>query len=222
MATEVLTRPLYSFAEVDRLAGVASGTARRWRTGYAFGSRDGPRIGMPPVTPRPAAGQAGASFLDLVEVVAIGRFKQLGFSLRAIRFMVETCQQVLGVERPLTSLRFKQSGSRVFVDHADRLVEVGPKRAQLAWKALLEPFLEDLDYRADRVATWWPEHRRGGVRIDPQWGFGRPVVGARGIRTDILREQWEAGVSMAEIARDYVLDLAEVEAALRFELRRSA
>ena len=33
---ERLMRPLYGFAEADRLAGVTRGTSRRWLKGYRY------------------------------------------------------------------------------------------------------------------------------------------------------------------------------------------
>jgi uncharacterized protein (DUF433 family) len=180
-------------------------------------------VTVPPITPREAT-VPGATFFDLIEVVAIGKFREKGFSIAAVRRLVNVCQTVLGVARPLTSLVFKTEGYRVFVENAGELIEVLRTPGQTAWNEILEPFLETLDYRADRVATWWPQGRSAGIRVDPAWGWGRPVVARRGVRTDILLEHWEAGESIADIATDYELTPMEVESALRFELslRKSA
>lgn len=215
-------RVLYTFSDVDRLAQVTPGTAKRWLLGYTY-VRKGVHVTISPVTPREAS-DTGATFLDLIEVVAIGKFKEKGFSLATVRRLVDVCQTFLGVPRPLTSLVFKSEGYRVFIEAAGELVEVLRTPGQAAWKQILEPFLENLDYRQDRVATWWPQGRALGIFVDPAWGFGRPVVAGRGIRTDILLEHWEAGESIAEIAADYELMTGDVEAALRFEmsLRKTA
>lgn len=37
MATSLLDRAIYSYADVDRLVGVHTGTARRWLEGYTRG-----------------------------------------------------------------------------------------------------------------------------------------------------------------------------------------
>ncbi|ACV58168.1 MULTISPECIES: DUF433 domain-containing protein [Alicyclobacillus] len=50
-------------------------------------------------------------------------------------------------------------------------------------------------------------------------GGGRPVISRQGIRTDVLWERWEAGDSIADIAKDYGITPAEVETVLRFEAR---
>src|SRR5579883_2574052 len=79
---EIVQRPLYSYAEADYLAGVSRGTARRWLTGYAYMGSEGPHVVQPPITSRRDA-QGAASFLDLVEIIAIGRMRQTGLSLLA-------------------------------------------------------------------------------------------------------------------------------------------
>ena len=119
MAVEPETRqfiqPRYSFAEADHLAAVSRGTARRWLAGYTYRGRNGHRVPVPPVTPRAEQPDA-VSFLDLVEIAAIGGLKDAGFSMAAIRGMVQNCQEILGVARPLTSLRFKVGGREIFVE----------------------------------------------------------------------------------------------------------
>jgi hypothetical protein len=47
---ERLMRPLYGFAESDRLAGVTRGTSRRWLKGYRYWYADESRMALP-ITP---------------------------------------------------------------------------------------------------------------------------------------------------------------------------
>ena len=183
-------RILYPFSEADRLAGVTPGTSKRWLRGYR---------------------SSGATFYDLIEVVIVGKLGEQGLSFTTIRRIVDLCQKALGVPRPLTTSAFKTEWHCV-------LAKVNG--VPIAWNDIFESFLENVDYRDDRVATWWPQGRAAGIRIDPEWGWGWPVVSSRGVRTDILLEHWEAGESVADIAEDYELTLLEVQAALRFELSR--
>ena len=162
------------------------------------------------------------SFLDLVEIVAIGRLKQAGFSTRAIRQIVHNCQETLGVPRPLTTLRFKTDGRDVFVDQGDMLVEVGRRKRMQAWNDVLAPFLDALDYTGDIASRWWPLGRDVPIVVDPEYGHGLPVVEGSGVRTEIIRERAEAGDLIQQIASDFNLDSSEVERALQFELKRAA
>jgi uncharacterized protein (DUF433 family) len=162
------------------------------------------------------------SFLDVLEVVAIGGLKRAGFSTRAIRQIVENCQEILGVQRPLTSLRFKVGGREIFVNHGDVLVEVGKRKRMQVWNEVLAPFLTNLDYTHEVASRWWPLGREAPIVVDPEYGYGLPVVSGSGVRTEIIRERAEAGDLIHQIAGDFNLDCMEVERALQFELQRAA
>ena len=217
-----LTRPLYGFADADYLANVSRGTAKRWLAGYAYHDTHGQRVVQPPVTPG-VQGEESVSFADLVEIAAIGRLKEVGFSLRMIREIVRNCQEILGVQRPLTTLRFKTGGHEVFVDRGDVLLEVGRKKRMQAWNEVLKPFLQELDYDANQlVARWWPLGRSTPVVIDPQYGFGFPVVAKSGVRTEIILERFRAGDLKEQISADFNIEQVHVERALQFELQRAA
>lgn len=217
-----LTRPLYGFADADYLANVSRGTARRWLAGYAYHDTHGQRVVQPPVTPG-VQREESVSFADLVEIAAIGRLKEVGFSLRMIREIVRNCQEILGVQRPLTTLRFKTGGREIFVDRGDVLLEVGRKKRMQAWNEVLKPFLQELDYDANQlVARWWPLGRSTPVVIDPQYGFGFPVVAKSGVRTEIILERFRAGDLKEQISADFNIEQVHVERALQFELQRAA
>jgi uncharacterized protein (DUF433 family) len=215
-------QPLYGYGEADYLANVSRGTARRWLAGYAYQDAGGRPVRRPPMT-APSEEPEGVSFLDLVEVVAIGRLKEMGLSLTRIRQVVANCQEILGVSRPLVTLRFKSDGREIFVDRGDVLIEVGLRKRMQAWNELLHPFLEELDYGAHELARrWWPLGRKVPVVIDPEYGFGYPVVANSGVRTEIILERFKAGDLEEQIVRDFNVKPIEVERALQFELNRAA
>ncbi|GAB4327565.1 MAG: DUF433 domain-containing protein [Dehalococcoidia bacterium] len=164
----------------------------------------------------------GASFLDLAELVAIRGFREFGISLQAVRRLADYCARELDVERPLVSLSFKAGGHDVFIDRGADLLSVSRSRGQQAWWDVLAPFLETLDYGLQFARRWWPEGRDRPILVDPGVGFGLPVVAGSGVRTEILFERFRARDSIAQIAEDFGLDAAEVEAALRFETTRLA
>lgn len=210
---EGLERSLYTLSDLDRLASVSRGTAKHWLVGF-----DRYPLGEHPSS-RPLN---VASFLDLVEIIAIGKLKQQGFSLHVIRQIVDYTRGLLKVDRPLVSAQFRVGGREIFVEVEDRLVEVGRRRGQTAWNDVLAPFLEDLDYTLDWASTWWPRGHGGHIQVSPSFGYGFPVVANHGIRTEIIRERYAANDPIEVIASDFHLDSTLVEAALRFELQTSA
>jgi len=220
MSTELLVTPRYSYQEADRLARTSRGTARRWLKGFVYRGSVGEPVARPPVTPRQDVLEA-ASFIDLVELAAIGRFREFGFSMPKIRNLVDACQSIFDVPRPLTSLQFKLGGRQVFVSHEDKsLVEVLKTRGQAAWHEVLEPFLQTLEYENDVVRRWFPLGQDAPIVVDPAFSFGLPVVAHSGIRTEILFERFEVGELTSAIARDFNIEPAEVERAVQFEVSR--
>lgn len=220
-----LHEPFYTYADADHIAGVTRGTSRRWLMGDRYRTLTGDVVVRPPVTPRPDASlQEGVSFVDLVEIVAIGRLKRIGFSLPRIRAIVEICQEQLGEEHPLATLKFKTDGRDIFVSLGGTLLDASHRRRKgmQAWDEVLGPYLETLDYGHDIARRWWPLGRGTPVVVDPDYGFGFPVIAGSGIRTEIILERFRAGDLHSVIAEDFNITPAEVERALQFEAKRLA
>lgn len=217
-----LVRPLYSYAEADRIAGVTRGTASRWLKGYKYWYSSEELRKLPPVSPESGHG-GGVSFIDLVEVVAIGRMREKRFSVRKIREINEFCQVALGVDRPLVTETFKVRDHDIFVIVSDGyLLNVGRQRGMQAWDEVLDPFLDTLEYEDQIARRWWPLGKEEPVVVDPDYGFGLPVVAGTGVRTEVLAERSKAGETPEEIAYDFGVEVFQVTAALRYELPDAA
>ena len=151
--------PAVRLRGADRLAGVTRGTSRRWLKGYRYWYADESRLALP-ITPERDL-RDGVSFVDLVEVIAIGKLRQRGFSLRRIRQINEYCQLALNRERPLVTETFKTDGREVFVKaQGGFLLDVLHGRGTQAWDEVLDPFLETLDYEDELARRWWPRGKR--------------------------------------------------------------
>lgn len=199
-----VNQPIYTVADIERLARVSRGAARRW-------------FALTDHAPEPRR-----SFSDLVEFLVVRQLRHRGFSYRLIRDIAVATQHLLKIERPLVSVQFKLSGRDIFVQVGDQLVEVGRRRGQAAWLEVLAPFLETLDYSEGQAVAWWPMGKDRHVKVAPDIGFGFPVVAGTGVRTEIVRERFSAGDAIEVIADDFGLDISAVEDALRFELLESA
>ena len=217
-----LVRPLYSYAEADRIARVTRGTSSRWLKGYKYWYSSEELRRLPPVTPESGHG-GGVSFIDLVEVVAIGRLREKRFSVRKIREINEFCQLALAVDRPLVTETFKTRGHDIFVMVGEGyLLNVGRQRGMQAWDEVLDPFLDTLEYEDQVARRWWPRGKEEPVVVDPDYGFGLPVIAGTGVRTEVLAERSKAGEAPEEIAYDFGVEVFQVEAALRYELPDAA
>ena len=221
---ERFARPMYSYAEGDRIAGVTRGTSKRWVRGYSYLS-NGTHVSAAPVTQGvEQPDDPGVSFFDLIEVAAIGRLKEVGWSLRAIRTAVESCQAMFNLQRPLVTERFRSDGRDFFVQIDDVLVEVGigRRKGERAWIEVLDPFLDTIAYEGKFARRWWPIGRDRRVVVDPDYGFGLPVVAGSGVRTEIVYEQVQAFVSLEQIAADFNISPEDVEHAIQFEVSRTS
>lgn len=219
---ERFSRPLYSFAEADRLARVSSGTSKRWVKGYWYWDESGEeRIARPPIT---SPGERRAvSFFDLIGVVAIREMRKARLSLPQIRKVVNYCQRELSVEYPLVTESFKTDGRQIFIEAEDGfLLDVLHHRGAQVWAEALDPFLRTIDYQQELARRWWPLGREMNVVVDPDYGFGLPVISGSGVRTEIIAERFRAGDGSVEIAEDFGVRVAEVEDALRYELAEAA
>jgi uncharacterized protein (DUF433 family) len=217
----VLTRSLYSYAEADRIAGVSRGTSKRWLKGYKYWYSDVERV-QPPVSPN-SGNEGGVSFIDLIEVAATDKLRSRGFSLRKIRQINEFCQVSLKSDRPLVTETFRFRGRDIFVQISNGyLMNVGRQRGMQAWGEVLDPFLETLDYRDHIVSRWWPLGRDEPVVVDPDYGFGVPVIAGTGVRTESIAERARAEEPVEEIAHDFSVEVYQVEAALRYEFPEAA
>jgi uncharacterized protein (DUF433 family) len=216
-------RPRYSFAEADRIARVSPGTSSRWLRGYRYWySPEEQRI-SPPVTPGDGT-QEAVSFIDLMEVATIGKLRHKGFSLRRIRQINAYCRVYLQTPRPLVTEKFRITGADIFIDDPDFgvLVNVGRDAGMRAWEEVLEPFLDDVEYEEELVRRWWPLGKSVGVLVDPDYGFGLPVIAGTGIRTEIIAERTRAGDGTEEIIYDFGVTSRQIEDALRWEEMPSA
>jgi uncharacterized protein (DUF433 family) len=219
--SEEVSRPLYSYAEADRIAGVSRGTSRRWLKGYKYWYSE-VETAQPPITSN-SGHESGVSFVDLIEVVAADRLRAEGFSLKKIRQINEFCQVRLERDRPLVTETFKFKGRDIFVQISEGyLLNVGRQRGMQAWAEVLDPFLETLDYEDHLARRWWPLGRGEPIVVDPDYGFGAPVIAGTGVRTENIAERSKAEEPPEEIAHDFGVEIYQVEAALRYEFPEAA
>ena len=213
---ERLVVPRYGYAEADRLAHVRAGTSKRWTRGYSYQSAAGERVRKPPVGKTDSSVGAAVSFADLIEVAAIRGLLALDLTLPQIRKVVMNCRKRFESERPLLTHRFRVGGGDVFVEGSQELVDVlhGPRTA---WSEVLDPFLATIDYQDGWAQRWWPAGRSSQVVLDPQFGYGLPVVDGTGVRTEILVERGDAGDSIDQIAADFGVSTESVRDALKYE-----
>jgi uncharacterized protein (DUF433 family) len=91
-------------------------------------------------------------------------------------------------------------------------------------RAVLESHLKRIEWDADAFpARLHPFVRTESadsacrVAIDPNIGFGRPIILSRGISTRVIVDRIDVGESPEDIAEDYGLSIEEIEEAVVYE-----
>lgn len=222
MITSLLDRAIYSYADVDRLVGLRSGTAHRWMEGYA---REGKFY--EPVLREERTGSDVVTWGEMVEARLLAEFRSRRVPVQRMRPAIVRLREDFG--------RYPLAHARPFLDVQGRELvrvvqeEVGLERdlqlvvvrsGQLILANPTQRFFAAVAY-ADGVASHMKAHAMvPEVTMDPRRAFGQPAI--RNVRTDVLAESIRAGSSYEELADLYDLSPDLVQAAIRYELIASA
>jgi uncharacterized protein (DUF433 family) len=108
----------------------------------------------------------------------------------------------------------------LFVEHLGQLLSVS-EEGQCAIRDAFGARLERVEYERGQAARLFPFMRASSgeqprlVVIDPELGFGRPVLTGTGVPVSIIHERFKGGDSTKELARDYGVGVDAIEEALR-------
>lgn len=213
----------YPVAEAAGYVRVASATLRSWVMGRAYPTSRGVRHF------RPLIRLAGTrppllSFNNLVEAHVLRALRTAhGTPIKAIRSALDYAESELGIERLLLSRELCTDKRELFLDRYGELINLS-RSGQMAMRAVLEMHLHRIERDDDALpvrlypfvtteAVGAPRH----IAIDPEVGFGRPILRRRGISTQVIVDRIDAGESLEELALDYGLETAEVEEAVVYE-----
>ncbi|MCY4067818.1 MAG: DUF433 domain-containing protein [Acidimicrobiaceae bacterium] len=200
-----LSEGIYSFPQaadiVGRRNGVTRGQLRRWIAVVIAPTGETHSIDT-------------ISFLDLVSLETVRRFRDQGTSLQKVRKVLEALRvAVPSVARPLAHRSFFTDGVSVWADIVGRTEEiVGRNSQQLAFRDALRTFADEIRFVDDVAAAWdispW-------VGIDPRVCFGAPVV--RGTRIPVKTITANlTGATVEEVADWYELSIRQVRGVAEF------
>ncbi len=217
----VLDREMYSEPEAARVLGVAQSTLHYWLDGE--GGRG--KTHKPVIRIEPRGRKASVTWAEFVEASLLKQYRQeLRVPMWKLREFIELLRERFGVQYPLADRRqYVTDGGRSLVYNAQIETDLPPELCLVAMvgdQYLLTPasqsFLERVTWDGDLAADYRPhDDPKSPVRVRPDVRFGRPAI--RGISTEALWEQSDAGLDDDEIAETYGLSGAEVFWALAYE-----
>ena len=226
----VLDRPLYAVTEAARLLEIPAATLRRWLEGFYVRG-----VAYPPVIRIKRTGSSDVTWAEFVEAGHLREYRQVrAVSLQKLRRFIDLAREAWGVPYPLAHFKpvVDSNGRQDLLvllkhlqDEADldddvqvvRLVD--PYTGQLAFRQPFQAFLDKVTFsEPDGIATsMHPLGEDVPVVIDPELAFGIPQI--RGIRTETVAEAIATGESEEGVADTFSLELEEVRAAIRWELK---
>lgn len=210
-------------------ARINPSAVRRWAFGYERRGIEYP----PAVQATEFREQDGLSFLEVVELMHVAAFLQIGKSWHKVRNAIHTARRHLRHENqsdrhPLARHEWFAEGGTLYMRLAGELGKGDSSRAvleavgdgQVVLDECLRLYLKQIEFDPiTRLAQrWFPGGVIGGpIVCDPQRQMGLPVTFDGGVRTDIIARHAKAGDEVRYIARSYRIREHAVAAAIHFE-----
>jgi uncharacterized protein (DUF433 family) len=169
------------------------------------------------------------SFVNLVEAHVLAAIRRHhGVRLPKVRRALDYVQRQFGVERPLIDQSFQTDGLDLFVERYGDLINAS-REGQSAMKEIIGVYLMRIErdakglpiklypFTRDSQADAPPAHDPRVVVMNPAVSYGLPVIAGTGIPVSSIYERYRAGDSVADLARDFRLEISEIEEAIRCE-----
>lgn len=226
MGVAVLDQEMYSETEAARLLRVHPSTLNYWLEG---GTRRG-KAYQPIIREEPKGGHPAVTWAEFVECGWLRQYRRINrVPMAELRTFIARLRERYGVPYPLAHFRpFANQGQLLVM--RDLQAEAGIAAefclvAEVSGQLVLTPpgdaYLSRVEWEGDEAIAWRPhDDPDSPVRIRPNVRFGRPSI--RGISTEVLWEQVDAGADVHEVAEDFGLTPAEVRWAVSFEAARAA
>lgn len=179
----------YGLNEAARLTQVHSNTARNWFIGAPSMGRNALFRGD---DLRVVNSNRAVSFLDLIDLLVVGRFRAVGVKLQTIRKVYARLIDDLDSSHPFSMRELLTDGRTIFMRTLDHVGDSQLREvisSQHVMPEVLDPYLQKIEYsRETRLAARW--HIADGIVIDPDRSFGKPVVASEGTSTYVLAQAY--------------------------------
>jgi uncharacterized protein (DUF433 family)/transposase len=218
---ELLDRPTYLYAEVDRLIGLPAGTARRWINGYERGGKH-----YEPILRSSAHATDWVTWGEFVEARMLAEFRDQSVPTTRLRAAVERLREMFDVAYPLAHLRpyLAADQGELAIDSAgldssdDGMLVIRTGQLILAsGRSVMETATLASDGQGEKFAAEiQPDHEYPGIKINPDRLSGQPTFEGRRVSVATIAGMVASGDPRDELAADYGLSLAQIDSAVRY------
>jgi uncharacterized protein (DUF433 family) len=208
---------MYTEALAARLLGVPQSTLHYWLEGGTRRSKS-----YKPIIRQEPLGRRIVTWAEFVEAGWLSEYRNLNVPMTELRKFIDDLRDKFGVPYPLADRRPFVSGRNLVYD-AQTTAQLGVEfylvsvvNDQMLLTAPGEAFAQRVEWDGDVAIAYRPDpNPRSPVRIEPDVRFGKPAI--KGISTEVIWEQDDAGEDVVAIAETYQLDVADVRWALSYE-----
>lgn len=220
--------PIYTASEAARYLHLPVSTVRAWAFGQGYQVKGEARRFQPVIAAADRKGRR-LSFHNLIELLVLAAIHRThSVTLHQVRRAVDYLRKRFPTPHPLADHQFQTDGVDLFVEKFGQLLNIS-QDGQIAMKHLIQAYLKlvERDDSGVPIKLHLPRTARsdascGAVVIDPRYGFGRPVLDGRGIRTEVIVERFRAGEPIESLAADYALGADVIEEIIRSQLPLAA
>lgn len=220
-------QPAYTIAEAAHHLSVPPATIRYWATGQ------GP---YPALIELPEVRQGEPtllSFLNLVELHILAAIRRkhtvpMPKVRSAIEYLRMHTTRKVDKLHPLVGEQLQTDGLYLFIERYGALVNIS-ESGQIAIRKVMQAALQRIERNKHGIPIKLYPFIRSSIDdapslvvIDPTLSAGRPVIAGTGLATEVIAERYKAGESVSDLAKDYEREEAEIEEAIRCELRAAA
>lgn len=226
--------PAYSLTEAARYLQIPRRTVHNWVYGHTYETRGGMRKARPLIdaaAPDPHL----LSFVNMLELHVLDAIRLVHHvDMRLVRRALDYLRRELGVPHPLADEQMETDGKRIFVWRLGQLIDA-TSWGQVSMSDLLDIRLSRIERDPSGIAVKLflftrrkPEavdvasREPRAIALDPSIAFGRPVIAGSRIPTIEVAERYKAGDSIEQLMAEYRRPQAEIEEAIRCELRLDA
>lgn len=220
--------PAYSVGEAAHYLRMPEATLRSWVAGRSYPVAGRSKRSKPLIHLDDPKKQY-LSFVNLVEAHVLAAMRRHhGVKLPKVRNALDYVGREFRVERPLIVQSFQTDGLDLFVERYGDLINAS-REGQSAMKEILGVYLKRIERDSKglpiRLYPFTRDSQTDAARaadprvvvMNPTVSFGRPVIIGTGIPVSSIYERYKAGDSVADLARDFDLEIGAIEEAIRCE-----
>lgn len=219
MAVNVLEREMFTEAEAARLLRVPQRTLNYWLEGGIYRGV----TYRPVIRVEPRGGHNAVTWAEFVEAGLLRQYRrQHHVPMAELRAFIDQVRRDFGIPYPLADQRPFVSGRELLAKAQEDtgldagLCLVATVRGQYVLTPAADAFYERVTWEGDTAAAWRPhDDPQSPVLMQPGMRAGRPAV--KGISTEVLWEQEQAGEAVSDIAADFDLTEEDVLWAISYE-----